>query len=55
MEEHVITVKIRTKGEECELDDGQIKEWYEKNISKLFDPKYGTPEITVELERRKLS
>ncbi len=54
MEEQIITVTVRTKGEVCEMSDDEIREWYGTNISKLFDPAYGTPEITVELERRKI-
>lgn len=52
MEEQIISVKIVTKGEKCEMTDEEIIKWYEKNISSLFDRRYGTPEISVELERR---
>ena len=51
MEKQIITVKIITKGEKCELSDAEIKEWYEKKIAGLFDPAYGKPEISVGLER----
>lgn len=51
MEKQTVTVTIRTKGEKCELTDSEIKAWYEKNIAALFNPEYGTPEITVKLER----
>ncbi|MBP5610808.1 MAG: hypothetical protein J6X72_05670 [Clostridia bacterium] len=51
MEEQIVTVKIKTKGEKCEMTDAEIKEWYASHVAKLFDPAYGTPEIEVELER----
>ena len=51
MEEQIVTVKIRTKGEKCEMTDDEIKEWYASHVAKLFDPAYGTPEIEVKLER----
>ncbi len=52
MEEQIIRITVKTKGEPCELSDEEIKEWYEKRIAALFDPKWGTPEITVETERK---
>ena len=45
------TVTIVTKGEPCEMDDAVLKAWYETHIASLFDPRYGTPEIRVELRR----
>ena len=51
MEEQVITVVIRTKGEKCELNDEEIRSWYEENIAKLFNHAYGTPEISVDVKR----
>ena len=51
MEEQIVTVKIKTKGEKCEMSDEEIKEWYASHVAKLFDPAYGTPEIEVKLER----
>ena len=54
MEEQVITVTIRTKGEKCQMSDAEIKEWYEKNIARLFDPAYGTPEIEAEVRRTEM-
>lgn len=51
MEEQIITVTIRTKGETCVMSDQEIREWYEKSIAGLFNPEYGTPEITVEVRR----
>ena len=52
MEEQIITITVRSKGEPCEMTDEQIKEWYEQRIAALFDPKWGTPEITVDVERK---
>ncbi len=52
MEEQIITVTVKTKGEKCELNDEEIRRWYETNIAKLFDPAYGTPEIAVSVVRR---
>ena len=54
MEEQIITVTIKTKGEKCEMSDEEIREWYEKNVAKLFDPAYGTPEITAEVKRNEV-
>lgn len=53
MEEQIITVTIKTKGETCQMSDSEITEWYESNIAKLFNPEFGTPEITVDLKRIK--
>ena len=51
MEEQIITVTIRTQGEKCEMRDEDILHWYESRIAGLFDPAYGTPQITVQLKR----
>ena len=54
MEEQIIKVTIRTMGEKCEMTDEEIKRWYRDNIDSLFDHRYGTPEIEIELERKKI-
>ena len=51
MEEQIITITVRTKGDVCEMSDADIREWYETNIAGLFNPEYGTPEITVDVKR----
>lgn len=51
MEEQIIRITVKTKGEPCGLSDDEIKEWYKQRIAALFDPKWGKPEITVDLER----
>ena len=51
MEEQILTITVRTKGEPCPLTDAEIREWYAAKIAALFDPKWGEPEITVELAR----
>ncbi len=51
MEEQVITVTIRSRGDKCELSDAELKEWYAAKIAALFDPRWGTPEIAVNVER----
>ena len=51
MEEQVITITVRTRGEKCRLSDEQIREWYESHVAELLNPEYGTPEITVEVRR----
>lgn len=51
MEEQIITIKIKTKGEICEMSNAEIQSWYEEKLAKLFNPAYGTPEITVAVER----
>jgi len=52
MEEQIITITVRTKGEKCEMSDAEIREWYETNVAKLFNPEYGTPEISVNVLRK---
>ena len=54
MEEQKITITVKTKGGSCELSDAEIVKWYTDKLSALFDPKWGTPEITVKLERNTL-
>ena len=51
MEEQIVTVTIRTKGEKCEMTDDAIREWYAAHVAKLFNPAYGTPEIEVDVKR----
>ena len=51
MEEQIITITVKTKGEKCEMSDGEIKNWYRTHVAGLFDPAYGTPEIDVQLTR----
>ena len=51
MERQTITVTIRTEGEACMLSDPEIREWYRSHIAQLFDPAYGTPGISVSVER----
>ncbi len=50
-EEQLVTVTVRTSGEKCEMTDDEIRKWYEKNVAGLFNPEYGTPEITVRVRR----
>ncbi len=51
MEEQVITIKIVTKGDKCEMSDAEIQKWYATHIAKLFNAEYGTPEISVDVKR----
>ena len=51
MEEQIITITVKTKGDVCEMSDAEIREWYETSIAGLFNPEYGTPEITVDVKR----
>ncbi len=51
MEEQKITIEITTSGEKCELTDAEIKKWYETKVSSLFNKEYGTPVISVKVER----
>ena len=52
MEEQTITITVKTKGDLCVMTDEEIREWYEKSIASLFNPEYGTPDISVTVERR---
>ena len=54
MEEQIIRITIRSKGERCELSDAELKAWYEQKIAAFFDPKLGMPEINVDVERKQL-
>ena len=54
MEEQIVTIKVVTTGEICEMSNDEIIEWYQTNIGKLFNPDYGIPQITVNLERNAL-
>ncbi|MBQ1632820.1 MAG: hypothetical protein II049_08370 [Clostridia bacterium] len=54
MEEQIIQITVRSKGEACTLSDEEIKKWYEERIAALFDSKWGTPEITVDVERKEV-
>ena len=51
MEEQLITITVRTKGEPCEMTDSEIRQWYETHVAGLFNPAYGAPEITVTVKR----
>ncbi|MBR0303403.1 MAG: hypothetical protein IJQ80_06095 [Clostridia bacterium] len=51
MEEQIITITVKTVGDVCVMSDEEIKEWYLSSISKLFNPEFGTPEITVDVKR----
>ena len=51
MEEQIITITVKTKGDICVMSDEEIREWYETSIAKLFNPEYGTPEIAVDVKR----
>lgn len=51
MEEQIITIEIKTKGDICEMSTEEIKKWYETNVLKLFNQEYGRPEITVDVKR----
>ena len=51
MEEQYITITVKTTGERCEMSDEEIKAWYQTHIAGLFDPAYGTPEISVQVKR----
>ena len=55
MEEQIITVTIRTRGDKCEMRDAEIKAWYKMKIAGLINPAYGTPELSVQVERREQS
>ena len=52
MEQQTVTITVQTSGEACSCGDLEIREWYRSRIAQLFDPAYGTPSITVAVERR---
>ena len=51
MEEQIITITVKSRGETCEMTDAELRAWYEQKVAEFFDPKLGMPEITVEVER----
>ena len=51
METQRVTIEVITKGEKCEMSDQEIVDWYQSRIASLLNPEYGTPQITVKLER----
>ena len=53
-EEQTVTITVKTQGDPCELSDEEIKAWYAERVAALFDPQWGTPEITVDVKRRPL-
>ncbi len=53
MEQHIVTITVKTHGEDCEMSDAEILKWYKEKVDGLFDKTYGTPEITVDLKRNK--
>ncbi|MBP5230197.1 MAG: hypothetical protein ILO68_00550 [Clostridia bacterium] len=55
MEEQIITITVRTKGEKCEMTDQEIRKWYEDGVAGLFNSAYGTPEISVHVERKQIA
>ena len=52
-EEQTVTITVKTKGEVCEMSTNEIKAWYEEKVAGLFNPEFGTPEITVNVKRNK--
>ena len=54
MEKQVVTITVITEGERCEMTDQQIVDWYQEHINCLFNPQYGTPLISVTLDREEL-
>ncbi len=55
MEEQRITITIKTTGEKCQMSDEEIRQWYASAMRNALNPAFGTPEITVDLQRRDLA
>jgi len=51
MEKQIINITVTTEGEKCEMSTEEIKAWYEKKVSSLFNKEYGTPKIDVDVKR----
>ncbi len=51
MEKQIITIKVTTKGDVCEMTTEEIRRWYEEKVAALFNPEFGTPEIEVKVDR----
>ncbi len=54
MEEQVITITVKTTGEKCQLNDEEIRQWYASAMRNALNPACGTPEITVDVQRKDL-
>jgi len=54
LEKQIVSITVITEGERCEMTDQQIIDWYQEHINSLFNPQYGTPLISVALERKEL-
>jgi hypothetical protein len=54
IENRTVTITAVTEGENCEMQDQEILDWYQSHVASLFDPRFGTPKITVSLERTPL-
>ena len=52
METQTITITVTTRGDACEMSDAQIRDWYREQVAALFDGKYGTPDISVDVARK---
>lgn len=55
MEKQIVTITVITEGENCEMCDKEIIDWYQSHVAGLFNPQYGTPKVSVKLERVDLS
>ena len=54
MEKQIVTITVITEGEKCEMCDKEIIDWYQTHVTNLFNPQYGTPQISVKLERTEI-
>lgn len=54
MEKQIVSITVITEGDKCEMSDHEIVNWYQTHIASLFNPQYGTPQISVTLERTEL-
>ena len=55
MEKQIVTITVITEGEKCEMPDPEIINWYQTHVAGLFNPQYGTPQISVTLERTEIA
>ena len=54
MEKQIVTITVITEGDKCDMLDQEIIDWYQTHVAGLFNPEYGTPQISVMLERTEI-
>ena len=51
MEEQRITITVKTCGDPCRMTDEEIRDWSASAMRSALNPAFGTPEISVDVQR----